>query len=257
MSDLVVQARQNLALANRILAHEGVIDAFGHVSVRHPTIQEHYLISRHRACELVHEEDILELTLDCVPVSPTSQRLYGELVIHGCIYQARPDVQAICHHHSGDILPFCVTDVPFHPVFHLGGTSGHSVPIWDSRDEFGDTGLVVIKPEEGRSLARGLGPSSMILMRHHGATVVGQSIQDMVFRTVFTTRNAEVLGRAHAIGKVDPLTHGETLKSFTFHQGPRPTERAWEYWSMRLQKTEALQALAMQALSAQSKDVMK
>lgn len=256
MSDLVDQARKNLAIANRILAHEGVIDAFGHVSMRHPEIPGHYLISRHRACELVQTEDILELTLDSVPVSPTSQRLYGELVIHGCVYQARPDVQAVCHHHSDGILPFCMTNIPFQPVYHLGGTCGPVVPTWDSRDEFGDTGLVVIKPEEGRSLARTLANHWMVLMRHHGATVVGQSIQDLVFRTVFTTRNAEVLARARAMGEVDPLHAGETQKCFAFHQAPRPTERAWEYWSVRLQKTEALHALAMRFMSAEQKDTI-
>ncbi len=251
MSDRLLQARHDLATANRILAHEGIIDAFGHVSMRHPFHPDRYLISRHRACELVHEEDILELTLDSTPVTPTTHRLYGELVIHGCIYQIRPDVQAICHHHSDSVLPFCVTDVPFQPIFHLGATCGPMVPMWDSRDEFGDTALVVTLPEEGRSLARALGPHWMVLMRRHGATVVGQSIQDLLFRTIFTSRNAELQSRACVMGAISPLNDIETQKCFTFHQGPRPTERAWEYWSMRLQKTEALYALAMRALGTQ------
>ena len=251
MSDGLAQASQDLAKANRILAHEGVIDAFGHVSMRHPLHPDRYLISRHRACELVQEEDILELTLDSVPVTPTTHRLYGELVIHGCIYQARPDVKAVCHHHSGSVLPFCVTDVPFQPIFHLGATCGPTVPMWDSREEFGDTALVVTLPAEGQSLARALGPHWMVLMRRHGATVVGQSIQDLLFRTIFTSRNAELQSRACVMGAVAPLNDVETQKCFTFHQGPRPIERAWEYWSMRLQKTEALHALAMRALAAQ------
>ena len=257
MSERVEQARQDLATANRILAHEGVIDAFGHVSVRNPAHPDRYLISRHRASELVQTEDILELTLDSVPVSPTSVRLYGELVIHGCIYQARPDVQAICHHHADAVLPFCITDVPFRPVYHLGASCGPAVPMWDSRDEFGDTSLVVTKPEEGRSLARALGPHWMVLMRHHGATVAGQSIRDLVFRTIFTSRNAELQTRALAIGRVDPLNAGETQKCFTFHQGPRPTERAWEYWTMRLQKTEAVHAFALHAMAAQAKEAVR
>ena len=257
MSDPVDQARQELATANRILAHEGVIDAFGHVSMRHPTHPDRYLISRHRACELVQAEDILELTLDSVPVAPTSFRLYGELVIHGCIYQARADVQAICHHHSDAVLPFCITDLPFQPVYHLGATCGPAVPVWDSRDEFGDTSLVVIKPEEGKSLARALGPYWMVLMRHHGATVVGQSIQDLVFRTIFTSRNAELQSRALAMGTVEPLNAVEAQKCFTFMRGPRPTERAWEYWSVRLKKTEAVHAFAMRAMAAQMKDAVQ
>jgi HCOMODA/2-hydroxy-3-carboxy-muconic semialdehyde decarboxylase len=251
----LMQACTELARANRILAHEQVIDAFGHVSMRHPTQSDRYLISRHRACELVQPDDILELSLDSIPVKPTSHRLYGELVIHGCIYQARPDVQAVCHHHSAAVLPFCISDVPFSPVFHLGGTCGPIVPIWDSRTEFGDTGLVVIKPEEGRSLAQALGPHWMVLMRRHGATVVGCSVQDMVFRTIFTARNAEVQSRAQAMGKVEPLNSGEIEKCFAFHQGPRPTERAWEYWSMRLRKSEAVEAMALHSLHTLEKEI--
>jgi HCOMODA/2-hydroxy-3-carboxy-muconic semialdehyde decarboxylase len=225
--------------------------------MRHPHDSSRYLISRHRACELVQPEDVLELTLESVPVVPTTVRLYGELVIHGCIYEARPDVQAICHHHADAILPFCTTDAVFQPVYHLGGTCGGAVPVWDSREDFGDTALVVVKPEEGRSLARRLGSHWMVLMRHHGATVVGHTIRDLVFRTIFTARNAEVLVRAMAIGKVDPMNAGETQQCFTFHQGPRPTERAWEYWSTRLQKTEALHALAMRAMTAQSGEIVQ
>jgi hypothetical protein len=108
----------------------------------------------HRASELVQPEDVLELTFDSVRVVPTTARPYGELVIHGCINQALPDVQAICHHLAGAILPFFTTDAVFQPVYHLGGTSGGAVPVWDRGEDFGDTALVVVKAEEGRSLAR-------------------------------------------------------------------------------------------------------
>jgi len=248
MADSLAEAREQLSLANRILAHEDVIDAFGHISMRHPTNPDRYLISRHRAAELVEPDDVLELTLDCVPVKPTTVRLYGELVIHGCIYQARPDVMAVCHHHSDSILPYCMTDIELQPVYHIGASLGPEVPIWDSRDEFGDTELVVVKPEEGRSLARGLGPHWIVLMRHHGATVVGNSLIDTVYRTIYSSRNAELHSRALALGKVDPLSRGERAKCFVFNQQPRPTERAWEYWTMRVKKAEALTAMAMRTL---------
>lgn len=248
MADSLAQAREQLSLANRILSHEGVIDAFGHVSMRHPTNPERYLISRHRAAELVEPGDVLELTLDSVPVKPTTVRLYGELVIHACIYQARPDVMAVCHHHSDSIMPYCMTDVELQPVYHIGASLGPKVPIWDSRDEFGDTQLVVVKPEEGRSLARGLGPHWIVLMRHHGATVAGTSLIDTVYRTIYSSRNAELQSRALALGKVEPLSQGERDNCFVFNQQPRPTERAWEYWSMRVKKAEALNAMAMRAL---------
>ena len=102
--------------------------------------------------------------------------MYGERVIHGCIYQARPDVNAVCHHHSHAVLPFCVTGIALEPVFHMGPVMGQVVPMWDSRDEFGDTDLMVVKPEEGRSLARALGPNWMVLMARHGATRRGPDI---------------------------------------------------------------------------------
>jgi hypothetical protein len=152
----VDEARVQVARANRILANEGVLDAFGHVSIRHPTDPGRYLLSRSRAPELVQPEDVLEFTLDSDPVKPPTARLYGERVIHGEIYKARPEVLAVCHHHAPSILPFCISGVELKPVYHLGATMGEAVPFWDSRDEFGDTTLIVGKPEEGASLARAL-----------------------------------------------------------------------------------------------------
>src|SRR5262245_31017114 len=109
MTDPLAEARYELALANRIIAHEGVLDGFGHVSMRHPSDPGRYLLARSRSAELIEPSDILEFTLDSEPVSPPDVALYGERVIHGCIYQARPDVNAVCHHHSPAVLPFCIT----------------------------------------------------------------------------------------------------------------------------------------------------
>ncbi len=143
MPDAFAELRHELAVANRILANEGIIDAFGHISVRNPKNPDRYFISRHRASELVEPSDILEMTLDSKPVVPTNVRLYSEMVIHGEIYKVRPDVNSVCHHHAPAVLPFCATGVEFVPLFHLGGTLGAKVPFWDSRDEFGDTNLLV------------------------------------------------------------------------------------------------------------------
>ncbi len=121
MPDSLAEARQELAIANRVLANEGVLDAFGHISMRHPTNPDRYLISRYGAAELMMPADILELTLDSKPVVPTSARLFSELVIHGAIYQARPDVHSVCHHHAVSVLPYCITGVELVPVMHLGG----------------------------------------------------------------------------------------------------------------------------------------
>ena len=244
MPDRFAEQRHELAVANRILANEGIIDAFGHISVRNPQDPGRYFVSRHRASELVEPSDVLEMTLDSKPVVPTGLRLYSEMVIHGEIYKARPDVNSVCHHHAPAILPFCATGVELVPLFHLGGTLGVKVPFWDSRDEFGDTNLLVSTPEEGVSHARALGPHFMVLLRRHGATLAGRSLRECVFRSIYTTRNAELQLRAMAIGTLGPLSPGEVEKCGGHNLGSRGVERAWEYWVTRLQKTEAMWAAA-------------
>src|SRR6516165_12373938 len=162
--DTMTDVIEELVIANRILSHEGVIDAFGHVSVRHPADPNRYLLSRSRSPLLVEPDDILEYKLDSEPAKRTSARLYSERVIHGCIYQARSDVMAVCHHHAPAVMPFCVSGKPIVPVFHVGATLGEQMPFWDQANEFGDTNLLVVKPE-GQSLARALGRQWVVLMR--------------------------------------------------------------------------------------------
>jgi ribulose-5-phosphate 4-epimerase/fuculose-1-phosphate aldolase len=226
--------RHELAVANRILAHEGVIDAFGHVSLRHPDDAGHYFLSRSRSPELVEPGDILEFDLESRPMSPATVEFYAERVIHGEIYKARPDVKAVCHHHAADVMPFCVSGNPLVPVFHLGATMGAHAPYWDSRDEFGDTNLLVVRPDEGASLARALGGHSMVLMRHHGATVVGASLRELVFRSIYSCHNARYLSEAKRHGNVSPLTPGEIEMAQAIYQIPAAQSRAWEYWTARL-----------------------
>jgi HCOMODA/2-hydroxy-3-carboxy-muconic semialdehyde decarboxylase len=242
MPDPLAEVRRELATANRILANEGVLDAFGHISVRHPTNPDRYLISRYGAAELMTADDILELTLDSKPVEPTSARLFSELVIHGCIYQARPDVHSVCHHHSVSVLPYCITGVELVPVMHLGASLGGKVPFWDSRDEFGDTPLVVTTPEQGRSHARGLGEHWIVLLRRHGATVAGRSLRECVFRSIYSCRNAELQSRAHGIGSISMLSAGEAELCSAHSLTPRTLSRTWEYWTYRLAKAEAATA---------------
>jgi ribulose-5-phosphate 4-epimerase/fuculose-1-phosphate aldolase len=137
----ITAAIEELALANRILAHEGVLDAFGHVSVRHPNDPDRYLLSRSRSPLLIEPDDILEFTLDSEPMRPPKALLYAERVIHGCIYQARHDVVAVCHHHAPAVMPFCIAGKSIIPVFHLGAAMGEEAPFWDQYDEFGATNL--------------------------------------------------------------------------------------------------------------------
>ena len=244
MPDALREVREQISIANRMLANEGILDAFGHVSMRHPTNPERFFISRHRAPKLVDPSDVLEFTLDAKPVVPTELRLYGEMVIHSCIYEARPDVNAVCHHHAPTILPYCISGMELKPIYHLGAAMGARVPFWDSRDDFGNTALVVIKPEEGRSLARALGKDWTVLMRRHGATVAGTDIRQLVFRTIYTCKNAELQSQAHAHGNVAALTPEEAEKARDYNLRIGPMQRAWDYWMCRLQEAEALVAAA-------------
>jgi ribulose-5-phosphate 4-epimerase/fuculose-1-phosphate aldolase len=235
VADHLTGVIEELAIANRILSNEGVIDAFGHVSVRHPADPNRYLLSRSRSPLLVEPDDILEYTLDSEPVKRTSIRLYSERVIHGCIYQARSDVMAVCHHHAPAIMPFCISGKPIVPVFHLGAAIGEQTPFWDQHDEFGDTNLLVVKQEEGHSLARALGRHSAVLMNRHGATVAGGSLKELVSRAIFMCQNAEYQLRALALGTPQPLYPGEVKLAGTLSLLPNVVTRTWEYWSMRLE----------------------
>jgi ribulose-5-phosphate 4-epimerase/fuculose-1-phosphate aldolase len=247
--------RHELAVANRILAHEGVIDAFGHVSIRHPGDAGRYFLSRSRSPELVEPDDVLEFDLESAPVKPPAVQLYAERVIHGEIFKARPDVTAICHHHAAAVMPFCISGDPIVPVFHLGASMGAVAPFWDSRDDFGDTNLLVVKPEQGASLARALGRHSVVLMRRHGATVVGHSLRELVFRSIYSCDNARYLSEARRLGNVGPLTQGEVEMAQAIYQLPTAQSRAWEYWVARLAKRGGMPppARAANAASAAGK----
>src|SRR5829696_8939822 len=213
--DRLADLRYELALASRMLANEGVLDAFGHVSMRHPSDSGRYLLPRSRSPQLIEPADVLEYTLDSEPVRAPKEKLFAERVIHGCIYEARPDVMAVCHHHAAAVLPFCIAGVPIVPVFHLGAAVGEDMPFWNQRDEFGDTNMLVVKPEEGRSLARALGPHAAVLMNNHGATVVGGDIRELVSRAIFMCQNADYQLKARLLGKVETLTAGETRLAST------------------------------------------
>jgi HCOMODA/2-hydroxy-3-carboxy-muconic semialdehyde decarboxylase len=235
VADNLTDVIEELCVANRILSHEGVLDAFGHVSVRHPTDPNRYLLARSRSPLLIEPDDILEYKLDSEPVKRTSVRLYSERVIHGCIYQARSDVMAVCHHHAPAVMPFCVSGKPIVPVFHVGATIGEQTPFWDQADEFGDTNLLVVKPEEGQSLARTLGRHWVVLMRRHGATVAGTTLKELVSRSIFLCQNAEYQMKAYLLGAPTPLRPGEIKLAGSINVMPSVVARTWEYWSMRLQ----------------------
>lgn len=239
MADTLLEARRELALANRIVANEGVLDAFGHVSMRHPGNPNRYFLSRSRAPELVAADDLIEYDLDSQPVRDPGASQYSERVIHGEIYKARPDVMSVCHHHAPAFMPLLATGTDYMPIFHLGSVGGIKPPVWDQRDEFGDTNMLVIKPGEGASLARALGVHWMVLMKRHGVTVAGASVRDCVFRTIYAARNAEYQVQAMAIsGHVASLSPGETQLAGNITSQTTALARSWEYWSMRVGVTQ-------------------
>jgi HCOMODA/2-hydroxy-3-carboxy-muconic semialdehyde decarboxylase len=160
--------------------------------------------------------------------------------IHGCIYEARPDVLAICHHHARAVMPFCISGIALQPVDHLGATMGGKVPFWDQHDEFGDTNLIVARSEEGRSLARSLGPYWVVLMRCHGATVAGTSVEETVFRSIFFLPQCQDAARGPIARWHQPVDRGRNREAGAFNLEPRAVARAWEYWTRRLRTPVAL-----------------
>jgi ribulose-5-phosphate 4-epimerase/fuculose-1-phosphate aldolase len=248
----LVEARRELSLANRIVANEGIIDAFGHVSMRHPDNPNRYLLSRSRAPELVAPEDFIEYDLESQPIREPGATQYSERVIHGEIYKARPEVNSVCHHHCPAFMPLLATGTDYVPVFHLGAVGGIKPPFWDQHDEFGDTNMLVCKPEEGASLARALGSHWMVLMNRHGVTVAGTSVKDCVFRCVYSARNAEYQVRALTIGdRIASLSLGETQMAGNIVVQTTGLTRSWEYWSMRVAKAGG--AVPVAAKSAKPK----
>jgi len=234
----IVAARRELALANRIVANEGVLDAFGHVSMRHPDRPDRFFLSRSRAPQLVEPDNFIEYHLDSTPVRDPGVPQYSERVIHGEIYKARPEVMSVCHHHSPAFMPLIATGADYLPIFHLGSVGGIRPPFWDQHDEFGDTNMLVVKPEEGASLGRALGSHWMVLMKRHGVTVAGTSVRDCVFRTVYAARNAEYQVQAMILGEnIAALSPGETQLAAHINTSTTGLTRSWEYWEMRVTKS--------------------
>ncbi len=233
MSDLQDRIR-DLVLANRILAHEGVVDAYGHVSVRSPLDPNRYFISVSRSPELVKSSDIIECGLDGTPVRPEKRALYIERHIHGGIYERRPEVMAVVHSHALEVLPFSISTTPLEPVLHSGGVLGHRLPVWDIADRFGDTSLLVENMAQGRDLAERLAVNRVVLMRGHGFAAGGRSILEVVRIATILPRNARTLIDALRLGGgVKALSPGEIdIRMAGRIDGPE-LYRAWEYWATR------------------------
>jgi ribulose-5-phosphate 4-epimerase/fuculose-1-phosphate aldolase len=235
MTDLSPLIR-DLVVANRVLARENVVDAYGHVSVRHPDDPRRFLLATSIAPDMVEETHIIEFNPDGTPVRDDGRPLYHERFIHAGIYEARPDVQAVVHAHAEDVLPFSISPMPLRPVIHSGSFMGARVPVWDIADRFGpDTNLLVTNMEQARDLARCLGADNVVLMRGHGFSSAARSLIEAVRMAVYVPRNARVLMNALRLGgDFKPLHDGEiAARNAGYKPYSLETQRAWRYWAHR------------------------
>ncbi len=230
---------QDLALANHILFQQGVLDAFGHVSVRDPARPDRFLLSRNLAPALVQPEDILAFDLDGV-AQPPGVPVYLERFIHAAIYRSRPDVHSVVHSHSPSIVPFTVSQRHrLRAVCHMGGFLGGRVPLFEIRAHAGDASdLLTRDPALGQALADTLGQdAAAVLMRGHGITVVGDSLQQAVFRAVYAEKNAGIQAQAVALGgEPTYLTEAEARHADAANQGQ--VQRAWDFWSLQARQLQ-------------------
>lgn len=226
----------DLVVANRILANENVVDAYGHVSMRHPEDPKRFFLARSLAPELVEPGDIMELDLGGNALGGDTRQPYLERFIHAAAYEARPEVMAVVHAHAEDVLPFGITAAPLRPVIHSGSFMGEHVPVWDIRDRFGDrTNLLVTNMAQGRDLAQSLDKNNVALMRGHGFVAAARSLIEVVRMSVYVPRNARVqLAAARLGGEVKALSRGEIEARNAGYKPYSPeTWRAWEYWATR------------------------
>jgi ribulose-5-phosphate 4-epimerase/fuculose-1-phosphate aldolase len=220
---------EDLVAGSRILAAEGVLDAYGHISARSDKRRGNFIMSRSRAPALVTAADLMELDADSEPLAGDARKGFIERYIHGEIYRTRPDVMAVVHSHSPSVIPFGVTKTRLRPVYHMGSFLGSGAPVWDIRKVREDNDVLVRDRPLGSALAQALGGCTCVLMRGHGMTVVGDSVQEVVFRAIYTEMNARLQLQAEGLeGPIQFLSETEGKRSSAANRGT--LERPWELW---------------------------
>jgi HCOMODA/2-hydroxy-3-carboxy-muconic semialdehyde decarboxylase len=227
----------NLAAASRILAAQGVVDGFGHVSMRHPFAPGRYLMSRSIAPALVTPADIVEYDLDSNPCNANGRSSFLERFIHGEIYRARPDVMSIVHSHSPSVIPYGLVGVPMRAMFHNAAFIAAGVPVFDIRRKFGGTDMLVSNAEKGVALAAVMGRHDIALMRAHGSVACGSALQTAVFRAVYTEVNARIQHWATTLGGGSPIAaldeeEGRLADAVNQSSGMR----AWDLWRNQVRR---------------------
>jgi ribulose-5-phosphate 4-epimerase/fuculose-1-phosphate aldolase len=221
---------QDLVAAYRILAEQGVIDAYGHVSLRSPRNPQRYYLARSVAPEIVQESDLIEYDLDSKPIDEGGRESVKERFIHGEIFRARPDVMCVVHNHSPSVVPFSVTGVPMRALYHMASFIGDGLPNFEIRDVQKGTDLLVKTPQLGKALAKTLAQKPAALMRGHGSVVVGESVPRAVGRSVYLEQSARMQMQALALagpsGKITYLDDAEVQASVS----RQDFYRAWPLW---------------------------
>lgn len=230
---------RDLVTANHILYDQGVLDAFGHVSVRHDKDPNRFLLARNMAPALVQQKDIVEFDLDGNPYNAAGRAVYLERFIHGEIYKARPDVIAVVHSHSASVVPFSVSrSAPLRATCHMAGFIGTTTPIFEIRDFAGDaSSLLITNNALGQGLAQTLGDRALVLMRGHGSTVVADSLKRAVYRAVYTEVNARIQSDAMRLGEPTFLSEGEVAETVRVIE--TQVFRAWDFWKQKATATAA------------------
>jgi ribulose-5-phosphate 4-epimerase/fuculose-1-phosphate aldolase len=226
------RAIKDLVIAYRILALEGLVDAFGDVSVRHPVEKDRFFLACGRSPGTVTPDDVVELRLDGTPVGGGNHELPGERFIHGAVYEARPDLKAVLHASPEDILPFGITHTPLRPVIASVGDMGLTVPVWDIADKFGSaTTLQVSTLEQGRDLARCLGVNRVVLLRGEGFVVTGRTLNDLVRLAAYIPRNGRTIVAATPFGPMIGISAGESAARLAIDPESNALRRGWEFWA--------------------------
>jgi HCOMODA/2-hydroxy-3-carboxy-muconic semialdehyde decarboxylase len=208
-----------------------VVDAFGHVSMRHPARKDRYLMACAKAPALVRPEDIVEYDLDSHALDAGSRASFLERFIHGEIYKARGDVGAVVHSHSPSVVPFGLVDAPVQAMFHNAAFLAAGVPVFDIREKFGATDMLVGNPAKGVALAGVMGKRDVVLMRAHGSVACGPSLQAAVFRAVYTEVNARIQHWTNALGRgASPAALDAEEGRLADAVNEKAALRAWDLW---------------------------
>ncbi len=224
---------EDIAVASRICAAEGVFDAFGHLSLRHPGDKKRFLMSRSKAPALTTADDIMEFDLDCDACDQRGRGVFLERFIHGEIYKARPDVNSIVHSHSPSVVPFSLVPNKMRAMFHTSAFIARGVPVFDISEKYGPTDMLVGDNDKGRELARVLADKSVVLMRAHGSVAVGPSLQHAVYRAVYTEVNAKLQMSATLLGgPIAALSEEEGRLADAVNIAG--VGRPWDLWKMKM-----------------------